>query len=63
MEGGYQVKTIPLFEREVYSSTFVREKMVKDNSWTELVPKSVADFILEIDGVNRIRDLARTDRV
>ena len=62
-EVGYEVKTIPLFERKVYMSTFVREKMVKDDSWTEFVPKSVADFILEIDGVNRLRDLARTDRV
>lgn len=63
MEGGYEVKTIPLFERQVYSSTFVREKMVKGDSWTELVPKSVADFILEIDGVSRLRDLARTDKI
>ena len=62
MEAGYEVNTIPLFERKVYMSTVVREKMVKDDSWTELVPKSVADFILEIDGVNRLRDLARTDR-
>jgi nicotinamide-nucleotide adenylyltransferase len=63
MEAGYEVKPIPLFERKVYMSTFVREKMVKDNSWTAFVPKCVADFILEIDGVNRLRDLARTDRV
>jgi nicotinamide-nucleotide adenylyltransferase len=63
MEAGYQVQTIPLFERKLYMSTVVREKMVKDGSWTELVPKSVADFILEIDGVNRLRDLARSDRV
>ena len=63
MEAGYEVKTIPLFERKVYTSTVVREKMVKDDSWTELVPKSVAVFILEIDGVNRLRDLVRTDRV
>ena len=62
-EAGYEVKTIPLFERKVYTSTVVREKMAKDDSWTELVPKSIADFILEIDGVNRLRDLARTDRV
>lgn len=62
-EAGYTVKSIPLFERKVYVSTVVREKMVKDDSWTELVPKSVADYILEIDGVNRLRDLARTDRV
>jgi nicotinamide-nucleotide adenylyltransferase len=63
MEAGYEVKTIPLFERKVYNSTVVREKMVKDDSWTELVPKSIAVFILEIDGVNRLRDLVRTDRV
>jgi nicotinamide-nucleotide adenylyltransferase len=63
MEAGYEVKTLPLFERKVYTSTVVREKMVKDDSWTELVPKSIAVFILEIDGVNRLRDLVRTDRV
>jgi nicotinamide-nucleotide adenylyltransferase len=63
MEAGYEVKSIPLFERKIYMSTIVREKMVKGDSWTELVPKSVADFILEIDGVNRLRDLVRTDRV
>jgi nicotinamide-nucleotide adenylyltransferase len=63
MEAGYEVKSIPLFERKLYMSTIVREKMVKGDSWTELVPKSVADFILEIDGVNRLRDLVRTDRV
>ena len=63
MEANYEVNTIPLFERKFYMSTVVREKMVKDDdSWMELVPKSVADFILEIDGVNRLRDLARTDR-
>ena len=63
MEAGYEVKTTPLFKRKVYMSTIIREKMIKDDSWRELVPKSVADFILEIDGVNRLRDLARTDRV
>ena len=63
VEAGYEVKTTPLFKRKVYMSTIIREKMIKDDSWRELVPKSVADFILKIDGVNRLRDLARTDRV
>lgn len=62
-EAGYPVKDVPLFERKIYMSTIVREKMVKGESWTEIVPKSVSDFILEIDGVNRIRDLARSDRI
>jgi len=37
--------------------------MLEGESWTNLVPKSVADFINEIDGVNRLRDLARTDKI
>jgi nicotinamide-nucleotide adenylyltransferase len=63
MEAGYQVKNIPLFERQLYMSTFVRKKIILGDSWMELVPKSVADFIVEIDGVNRMRELTRTDKV
>ena len=63
MEAGYKVKNIRLFERQLYTSTLIREKMLKDESWTTLVPKSVSDFIINIDGVNRLRDLTRTDRV
>ncbi len=63
-EAGYSVWDIPLFDRKVYMSTLVREKMVQgDAGWIDLVPRSVADFILEIDGVNRVKDLARTDRI
>lgn len=63
MEAGYQVNEIPFFDRQVYSSTVVREKMLKNSSsWNEVVPQSVADYIREIDGVNRLRDLARSDK-
>ena len=63
MEKGYPVKDIPFFDRQLYMSTIVREKMLQDESWMDLVPKSVAAFIKEIDGVNRLRDLAKTDKV
>jgi nicotinamide-nucleotide adenylyltransferase len=63
MESGYQVKNIEFYDRKTYMSTVIREKMLQGDSWIELVPKSVADFINEIDGVNRLRDLATTDRV
>jgi nicotinamide-nucleotide adenylyltransferase len=62
-EAGYPVKELPLFDRKLYISTLVREKMIHDSSWDKLVPISVAKFIKEIDGVNRVRDLAKTDRV
>jgi nicotinamide-nucleotide adenylyltransferase len=63
MEAGYKVKSIQFYERKDYNSTLVREKMLKGDSWASLVPKSVAEFITEIDGVNRLRDLNRTDKV
>lgn len=63
MEAGYKVKAIRFFERKQYSSTLIREKMLKNEGWEELVPKSVAAFIREIDGINRIQDLTRSDKL
>ena len=63
MEAGYDVENIKLFERQLYASTLVRERMLVGDSWSSLVPKCVAEFINKIDGVNRLRDLARTDKV
>src|SRR4030066_201339 len=62
-EAGYKVKSIRFFQRKLYTSTLIREKMLQGESWTKLVPKSVADFINEIDGVNRLRDLNTTDKI
>ena len=61
-EAGYEVKTIRFFDRKVYSSTEIREKMVKDQDWEKFVPESVASFIKGIDGVNRLKDLTRSDK-
>ena len=63
IESGYEVKSIPFFQRKLYTSSLVREKMLKKENWTHLVPKSVAQFIKEIDGVNRLRDLSRSDKI
>ncbi len=63
VEAGYKVKAIQFFERKLYSSTRIRKDMLKGESWENLVPESVADFIKEIDGVNRLRDLVKSDRM
>ena len=62
-EAGYEVRGIKFYERKVYVSTLIREKMLIDKSWTSLVPEIVAKYITEIDGVNRLRDLNRTDKI
>lgn len=62
LEAGYEVKAIRFFERKTHSSTLIRDKMLKNQGWEELVPRSVAALIKEVDGVNRIQDLTRSDR-
>jgi nicotinamide-nucleotide adenylyltransferase len=61
-EAGYKVKGIRFFERKIYSSTDIREKMVRGEDWKNLVPKTVAAFIMEIDGVERLVDLTKSDK-
>ena len=63
IEAKYRVKSIRFHERKLYSSTEIRERMLKEESWEKLVPKSVAVFIKEIDGVNRLRDLTKSDKM
>jgi nicotinamide-nucleotide adenylyltransferase len=63
IEAGYKVKSMRLLERKLYSSTAIRQKMLIGRGWERLVPKSVAAFVKEIDGINRLRDLTKTDKV
>jgi len=58
MEASYKVKGIPFFKRHLYSSTHVREKMLDGEKWKTLVPIAVACFIIDIDGVDRLRELS-----
>ena len=62
LEAGFKVKPFPLHKREVYSATEVRERMLKEKDWKTLVPISVVKVIEEISGVQRLRDLAKTDK-
>lgn len=63
MEAGFPVKSIPFNKRHVYLATEIRDRMVKNKSWTELVSKSVAEYVNKIDGVARLQDLTKTDQV
>lgn len=60
-EEGIKVEPIPFFDRNTYSSTEVRRRMLHDESWRGLLPSTVADYIEEIGGVDRIRKVAQSD--
>jgi nicotinamide-nucleotide adenylyltransferase len=63
IEAGYKVKAIRFHERKLYSSTEIRGRMLRGENWEKLVPKNVAVFIKEIDGINRLRDLTKSDKL
>jgi nicotinamide-nucleotide adenylyltransferase len=56
-EAGYEVRDSPLFNRELYSGTEIRRRIIEGEDWEELVPKGVADVIKEIGGESRVKDL------
>ena len=60
-EVGVQVKRSPMHQREVYSGTIIRKKMLSGEDWEHLVPDAVAKTIGNIGGVERIREIARDD--
>ena len=58
-EAGYNVRSAPLFNREVYSGTEIRKRIISGKEWEHLVPKGVAETIIEVGGDQRLRDLTR----
>jgi len=62
-DGRFPVKPIPFYDREKFNATEIRKRIVQGGGWVELLPRTVVDYILEIDGVQRIQDLAKSDKV
>lgn len=60
-EEGIMVESPAMYGRELYSGTEIRRRMLKGESWQNLVPEAVCEVIREIDGVERIREIARND--
>ena len=60
-EAGVPAKRSPMHQRDVYSGTIIRKKMLSGEEWEHLVPDAVAETIDTIGGVERIREIARDD--
>ena len=57
-----QIKSIPLLNREMWSATSIRQKIIaNDNSWEKVVPESVKKIIADVNGIQRIQLLAKND--
>jgi len=60
-EAGVEVRQSPMFRREVLEGSELRERMVDGEPWESLVPDPAAAVIEEIDGVERIQQVADSD--
>jgi nicotinamide-nucleotide adenylyltransferase len=63
IEAGYEVKHIELHKRDIFEASEIRRRILNGEDWSELVPQDVHSIVLEIDGENRIKDLAKSDSV
>ncbi len=62
-ERGTEVDTPPMYNRKEFSGTEIRRRILKGEPWEEFVPKAVIDVIEEVGGIERIRDLAKNDKI
>ena len=60
-EGGINVQSPAMYERETLSGTEIRRRMLNDEPWKSLVPPAVVQVLKEIDGTNRLRQIAQDD--
>ena len=54
---GYPVRSTEFFQREQYSGTEIRRRILSREEWKELVPKGTLEVMEKIKGEERIRNL------
>ncbi len=58
-EAGYEVRQAPMFNREEYSGSEVRRRIVNGEPWEHLVPQGVAETIHEVKGDERLQEIMK----
>jgi nicotinamide-nucleotide adenylyltransferase len=57
-ESGFQVIDVPFYDRQKYSSTQIRDRIISGGDWQSLLPAGAVRVMSEINGAERIRGLA-----
>ena len=60
-EAGFRVESPPMYQRQELSGTAIRQKMLEGDEWKQYVPEAAGLVIESVGGVERIRDISRTD--
>ncbi len=62
-EAGIEVRQSPMYQREQYSGTEIRRRMLAGEGWESLVPSSTVDIIKEIGGLERLKLISGRDSI
>lgn len=62
-ERGYIILAPPFFERRVYSGVKIRRLMLEGGEWEPSLPRSVAEYIKSIRGVERLSIVSSSDEI
>lgn len=57
---GYEVKSTPIFNKNYYSGTEIRKRMIVGERWRDFVPQGTIEVIDAVDGVGRLRRLYKS---
>jgi nicotinamide-nucleotide adenylyltransferase len=60
-EEGMEVKECPLYQRDRYSGTEIRRRILAGEEWKHLVPEAVIEVIEEVNGVERLKEISQDD--
>lgn len=60
-EAGIEVRRTELYNRRIYQGTEIRRRILEEKDWEELVPEVVMKTIVEIGGIERLRDISGSD--
>jgi len=53
-EKGFKVRSTDLYDKDKFSGTVIRKKMINNENWIDLVPETVYDYIKNIDMKKRL---------
>lgn len=60
-EADIEVRRSPMFDRDELQGSEIRDRMLRGDSWRNLVPEGVIEVIEECDGVKRTQRIERSN--
>ncbi len=58
---GYKVCEVKFFEMDKFNGTYIRKLILEDKKWEDKVPKETRDYIKEISGDKRIKEILKIE--